>query len=160
MPGPIDWRTYAIDALYDSIGQRYEAAYADILAQQRSLEWLLAHLPEPGSRILDIGCGTGQPVASTHSAPPPHEHRVHDIDISPTMIDAARAAVPSATFELVDFWQFQAQPESFDAVVSYFALLVAMSQVQICETLANVFGWLKPGWLLVLATIPADLEHV
>lgn len=38
MTSPIDWRTYAIDALYDSIGQRYEVAYADIPAQQRSLQ--------------------------------------------------------------------------------------------------------------------------
>lgn len=92
MTGPTDWRTYdARDALYDPIPQGYEAAFAGIPGQQRSLQWLLSNLPGPGSRILNICCGTGRPVTSAL-----YERRVYGIDISPVMIAAACALVPSA----------------------------------------------------------------
>lgn len=58
-----DWRKYPVASLYDSIGKDYEAAYAGIPAQQRSLQWILSQLPHQGCKVLDIGCGTGAPVA-------------------------------------------------------------------------------------------------
>ncbi|KPM34298.1 hypothetical protein AK830_g12275 [Neonectria ditissima] len=158
MASPIDWQQYSIASLYDSIGARYETAYADIPAQQASLEWLLAQLPDNGCTILDIGCGTGHPVATALAAPPGCHH-VHGIDISGAMISAARQAVPSATFEQIDFRHFTAERGTYDAVTSYFALLVAMSQEQIRDTMRSIHGWLKPGGLLVFSTIPADVEH-
>jgi 2-polyprenyl-3-methyl-5-hydroxy-6-metoxy-1,4-benzoquinol methylase len=155
---PLDWQTYSITSLYDSIGGKYEIAYQDISAQRVSLEWLLSQLPHTGCNVLDIGCGTGCPVASTLSAAPGHHH-VHGIDISERMLSVARLAVPSATFEQIDLRNFQADPATFDAITSYFALLVAMSQEQIRETMRKIWAWLKPGGLLVFSTIPADLEH-
>lgn len=158
MAAPIDWQTYPIASLYDLIGLGYESAYADIPAEQASLEWLISQLPRSGCRILDIGCGTGRPVPST-LASPPGSHQVHGIDISGAMISAARRAVPSATFEQVDFRNFTAEPSTFDAITCYFALLVAMSQEQIRQMMRNICRWLKPGGLLVFSTIPADVEH-
>lgn len=154
-----DWRKYPLASLYDSIGKKYETAYEGIPAQEKSLQWILSQLPQPGCRILDIGCGTGRPAAST-LASPPGCHIVHGIDISEEMLAAAREHVPSATFQRIDLRDFQAEPSSLDAVVSYFALLVAISRQQIEEVLGRVFTWLKPGGLLVFSTVPDDIEHV
>lgn len=154
----LNWETYSIASLYDSIGPKYEIAYANIPAQRKSLEWLISHLPHDGSKVLDIGCGTGHPVASTLASSPGH-HRVYGIDISEAMLSAARSSVPSAIFERVDFRDFQAEPSTFEAITSYFALLVAMSQDQIRDMVQKFFTWLKHGGLLVMSTIPADLEH-
>lgn len=157
-PSPLNWQTYSIAKLYDSIGHKYEEAYRDIPSQLKSPDWLLSQLaPHPGSRILDIGCGTGRPVAETLSS---SHHCVHGIDISPIMLAVAREAVPGATFELVDFREFQEAPGSFDAVTCFFALLVAMSQDQIRETVRKVAAWLRPGGLFVFSTIAADVEHM
>ena len=153
-----NWHAYSIASLYDSIGRTYEVAYADIPLQLKSLDWLLAELPAPGCNILDIGCGTGQPVASTLSRAP-GSHHVLGIDISPEMLSAARSSVPLATFQLIDFRHFNAGPGEFDAVTSYFAFLVAMSQEEIRDMFRKIFVWLKPGGLLVFSTIPADMEH-
>jgi len=120
------------------------------------MKWLLSQLPHEGSKVLDIGCGTGNPVASTLGTA---NHNVHGIDISEEMIAVARSAVPFATFELIDFRLFQAEPATFDAITSYFALLVALSQEQILEMMRKIFFWLKPGGLLVFSTIPANIEH-
>lgn len=154
----LNWRTYSIASLYNSIGEKYEAAYCDIPEQGKSLEWLLSNLPHPHSDILDIGCGTGSPVALTLSTPPGN-HNVHGIDISEGMLSVARLAVPSATFEKTDFREFQAEPAKFDAITSYFAFLGAMSQEQIRTTMRDIYVWLKPGGLFVFSAIPADVEH-
>ncbi|KAH6718413.1 S-adenosyl-L-methionine-dependent methyltransferase [Leptodontidium sp. MPI-SDFR-AT-0119] len=130
-----------IVSLYNSIGQRYENVYKYIPAQQASLEWLVFQLPHPGSYILDVGCGTGSPVASTLSAPPNH-HTVHGIDVSEGMLSVAKSSVPSATFQLIDCRDYSAAPATFDA-----------------DMISNIFVWLKPGGLLVFSTIPADVEH-
>lgn len=156
--GSLDWQKYPVASLYDSIGKKYEMAYSGIPAQEKSLQWILSKLPRTGCRILDIGCGTGRPAASTLASSPGF-HIVHGIDISDGMLAVAREHVPSATFQQVDLRDFRAEPSTFDAIVSYFAFLVAISQQQIEEILGRIFVWLKPGGLLVLSTIPADVEH-
>lgn len=155
---PLDWQTYSIAALYDSIGVKYESAFLDIPEQTASLQWLLSHLPNPQSRALDIGCGTGRPVAETLSLAP-ERHLVHGIDISEAMLSAARERVPTATFQQIDFRDFVTRPSTYDAITCYFALLAAMSQAQIKGMVGKIYEWLKPGGLFVLSTIPGDLEH-
>ncbi|KAL7928173.1 S-adenosyl-L-methionine-dependent methyltransferase [Trichoderma chlorosporum] len=157
MTSPKDSVTHTIASLYDSIGAKYEEAFADIPAQQKSLEWLVSHLPRTGGKILDIGCGTGSPVALKLSSPP-HNHLVHGIDVSEEMLSAARQSVPSATFELIDVRNFKAEAATFDAVTSYFALLVDITQNEIRETFQRIFDWIKPGGFFILGTIPVDIE--
>lgn len=158
MAHPEDHHTHTLASLYDSISARYEKAYANNPAQQKSLEWLLSHLPRAGCKILDIGCGTGRPVALALSRPP-HHHQVHGIDVSESMLSVARLSAPSASFELTDVRDFQSDSESFDAVTSYFALLVDISQDEIKQIMQNIFTWLRPGGLLVFSTVPADIEQ-
>ncbi|KAL6693370.1 hypothetical protein J3F84DRAFT_396292 [Trichoderma pleuroticola] len=149
--------THTIASLYDAIGVKYEKAFADIPARQKSLDWLLSHLPRTGCKILDIGCGTGCPVALVLSSAP-HNHLVHGIDASKAMLAIARQSVPSATFQLIDAREFEAEEASYNAVTSYFALLMDISHDEIRETIQKVFTWLKPGGFFILATIPVDLE--
>lgn len=51
-------------AAFDALGVEYEKAFAASKTHRRSLEWLLARLA-PGSRVLDVGSGTGRPTAET-----------------------------------------------------------------------------------------------
>ncbi|MEV5456216.1 SAM-dependent methyltransferase, partial [Streptomyces sp. NPDC052535] len=51
-------------AAFDALGVEYEKAFAGSKTHRRSLEWLLARLA-PGSRVLDVGSGTGRPTAET-----------------------------------------------------------------------------------------------
>lgn len=149
--------THTIASLYDAMGVKYEKAFTDMPARQKSLEWLLSHLPRTGCKILDIGCGTGCPVAQVLSSAP-HNHLVHGIDVSEEMLSAARQSVPSATFEQIDARKFEAEEASYDAVTSYFALLQDISHDEIRETIQKIFNWLKPGGFFILGTVPVDLE--
>jgi SAM-dependent methyltransferase len=73
--------------------------------------------PEPGERILDLGCGTGHltaKIAETGAI-------VVGMDSSPSMIAQARQNFPSQRFVLADASDFRFE-EIFDAVFSNAAL--------------------------------------
>jgi trans-aconitate methyltransferase len=90
--------------LYDdkhSFVWKHGAALLDLLA------------PQPGERILDLGCGTGHltaQIAATGAS-------VIGIDSAPAMIDEARHTYPALTFNVGDARDFSF-PEPFDAIFS------------------------------------------
>jgi ubiquinone/menaquinone biosynthesis C-methylase UbiE len=66
-------------AAFDQIGDRYDEAFPHRAGQVAAGEWLAAQLT-PGSRVLDVGCGTGLPTARNLVDAGMH---VTGIDISP-----------------------------------------------------------------------------
>ena len=59
--------------------------------------------PQPGERILDVGCGTGHLMAKMAEA----GAKSFGIDASPEMIAQARQNFPKLKFQLVDAAQFR-----------------------------------------------------
>jgi SAM-dependent methyltransferase len=95
----------------------------------------------PGSRILDVCCGTGY-LAALLTA---RGHRVVGIDISPEMIGHARANVPPAEFQVADAAEFHAT-DKFDAAVSTFDSLNHILDRSAFEAaLRNTGAALKPN---------------
>lgn len=67
---------------------------------------LLARVPlVAAARIVDLGCGAGASTAPLVARFPQAE--ILGIDTSPAMIEAARAAVPGARFEIADIADFE-----------------------------------------------------
>ncbi|WP_067723207.1 class I SAM-dependent DNA methyltransferase [Nocardia yamanashiensis] len=139
--------------VFDALGKDYEKAFAGLSAQREEIDWLLAQLPG-GARVFDAGCGTGRPVAELLAAA---GHQVTGCDVSPGMIEIARAQVPAARFDVADLRELTYPAGSWDAVVAFFPLL-QMSRAEIVSTLAKFADWLAPGGCLLLATVPADIE--
>ena len=81
------------------------------------LDWLTGRLPA-GSRVLDVGCGAGVPVAAQLAA----DFSVTGIDISPKMTALAGSNVPAARFVTADATEIEFPPGSFDAIVSFYAI--------------------------------------
>lgn len=140
---------------FDALGLEYERAFRDLPALDAALGRLVAALP-PGSRVLDVGAGTGRPVAERLAAA---GHRVVGIDVSPVMVDIARAQVPQARFELADVRTYPSPARSWDAVCAVFSLLT-MPRPDLDATVARLAAWLVPGGRLLLATVPADVDGV
>ena len=105
--------------VFDSLGKDYEAAFAGFTAQRDEAEWLAGELPAR-SRVLDVGCGTGRPVAEVLAAV---GHLVTGYDVSPKMVEIARAQVPGATFDVADLRTLDQPASSWDAVVACYSLL-------------------------------------
>lgn len=88
----------------------YESNHAFVWQFGEDLLKLLS--PQPGERILDLGCGTGQLTEKIALA----GSEVMGIDRDPEMIEKARHNYPHIQFAVADARNFQLQP--FDAVFS------------------------------------------
>lgn len=93
----------------------YDDRHAFVFKYGEGVLALLA--PQPGERILDVGCGTGHLTNAITEA----GAEVTGIDSSPEMIAAARAAYPHLNFIVADAADFDLG-ETFDAVFSNAAL--------------------------------------
>ncbi|MEU5120457.1 class I SAM-dependent methyltransferase [Streptomyces asoensis] len=141
--------------VFDALGAVYEQAFAHSEAHRRSLEWLLGRL-DPGSRVLDVGSGTGRPTAETLAGA---GHHVLGVDVSPVMVELASRQVPGAEFRCTDVRELPLEDGSFDAVCVYFSLL-QLDRTQQRETVGRLARALRTGGSLVLATVPLDVVEV
>ncbi|MFD5244479.1 class I SAM-dependent DNA methyltransferase [Amycolatopsis sp. NPDC058340] len=140
--------------LFDAIGSGYEDVFGRAPAVDRAVRYLLRALP-PSSRVLDIGSGTGKPVAEELSSA---GHRVTGLDVSPVMIDIARERVPAATFVHADVREWTSPPETWEAVCAFFPFL-QMPRKDTEAVLADIARWLVPGGHFALVTVPRDVEN-
>lgn len=130
---------------YDAIAERYAAWTGDALAgaRQRYVEMVQRDIP-PGAPVLDLGCGTGVPVARALAT----RYRVTGVDGSARSIELARQNVPDATFLQADMTQVEFPSASFAAVISSYAI-IHVPRVEHAALLQRLAGWLQPGGLLI-----------
>lgn len=128
--------------LYTTALPSYSTAYV-----RPTVEGYLQGLPR-GSRVLDLGCGSGSLLAS-------FEDRGWDrvgVDISASGIEQARRQYPTVTFVLADATGDLAAvlgKATFDAVIN----TETLEHVTLPRALArNAFDVLKPGGRFVLST--------
>ncbi|GAB2997459.1 class I SAM-dependent methyltransferase [Amycolatopsis acidiphila] len=110
----------------------------------------------PAARVLDVGSGTGRPVAEELVAAGCH---VTGLDVSPVMVRLAATQVPGAEFVETDVRDWTSPPQSWDAVCAYFPFL-QMPRADTEAVLRDIARWLVPGGHLSLITVPMDAEAV
>jgi len=144
---------------FDAIGQHYDDAFPHKDGQLAAGRRLVDAL-SPGSRVLDVGCGTGLPTARQLTDA---GHSVLGVDLSSGMLDLARKNVPadSAEFRQLDVAALRAEgPDGvgqFDGIAAFFALLM-LPRAEIPYALRLLHGLLRPGGLLALSMVEADLD--
>jgi 2-polyprenyl-3-methyl-5-hydroxy-6-metoxy-1,4-benzoquinol methylase len=106
---------HAVAAAYDRAAQAFHDA-RPILPRtlSRYLDDLLRPL-EAGAAVLDVGCGSGRPVAK-HLVE--RGFRVTGLDISHQLLELARRDVPAATFLLGAMRKLELLPR-FQAIVAW-----------------------------------------
>lgn len=99
----------SVAELYDRARPGYPAVVFDDLAELASLE--------PGSRVLEIGPGTGKATAELGR----RGYVVTGIELSPELAEIARRNAPAAEIAVGDFETWEPPEASFDAVVAFTA---------------------------------------
>jgi trans-aconitate methyltransferase len=89
-PAPPD----TIPAVYEAVAAEYDRVRGAHLMERAYHERVLATLP-PRSAILDLGCGSGEPVARFYID---RGHRMTGVDVSGAMVALCRARFPEHTW--------------------------------------------------------------
>ncbi|MFJ9840983.1 class I SAM-dependent methyltransferase [Kitasatospora sp. NPDC101155] len=159
---------------FDTIGAGYGEAFPAKDGQLECGKQLLTAL-EPGARVLDVGCGTGEPTVRQLAA---GGLRVTGVDLSDVMLALARQANHPGPFppdfHRIDLYDLDTEradrvwgvpglgPEghgTFAAVTAFFSLIL-LPQDEIPTVLGRLRELLRPGGLLALGMVEADLDHV
>jgi SAM-dependent methyltransferase len=93
-----------------------------------------------GARVLDLGCGNGVPATLILA----ENFELTGVDISGVQIDRARKLVPGASFLHADMATLEFPVASFDAVISFFALIHVPVDEQ-PDILMRIGAWLRPA---------------
>jgi ubiquinone/menaquinone biosynthesis C-methylase UbiE len=126
-----------VRAGYDRCAHAYREARAG--GPTTGLALLFDHLSPPAS-VLDLGCGSGVPVARVLS----ERYEVTGVDFSAQQLELARQAVPSANFIESDLIALDLPANSFEAIVAFYVLFHLPRAEQV-DLLASIWRWLKPG---------------
>ena len=99
----------SVAELYDRARPTYPAVIFDDLAELAGLE--------PGSRVLEIGPGTGKATAELAQ----RDWAVTGVELSAELAEVARRNVPEAEIAVADFESWEPAEGGFDAVVAFAA---------------------------------------
>jgi SAM-dependent methyltransferase len=100
----------SVAELYDRARPEYPAVIFEDLAELAGLT--------PGSRVLEIGPGTGKATAELVR----RGYAVTGVELSPELAAVARRNVPEAGIEVADFETWEPEEADFDAVTAFAAL--------------------------------------
>lgn len=131
-----------VRAGYDRVSYAYRPAQDDNPFAEYT-DWLrkLVALLPPAAAVLDLGCGCGVPVAQLLVG---YKLSVTGVDLSPVQVERAQALLPEAQFLCADMTDVAFPRHTFEAVVSFYALI----HVPVAEqpaVFATIHHWLKPS---------------
>lgn len=103
---------------YDTVAHEWDEARVRLSeSEKRILDLLLERAP-PGANVLDLGCGTGRPIAEYLVS---RQLRVTGVDQSVAMLQLARSRLPEQHWVLSSLENFEPQGE-FAAVIAWDSL--------------------------------------
>jgi len=149
-----DPRTQIVADGYDTMGETFAAWRERIVGDPRR-EWEdeLVALLEDGSRVLELGCGSGAPETQRLA----QRFALTGVDISARQVERARVAIPEAEFLCADFTELGFPAGSFDAVCAFYVFNHVPRDL-LEPLLARIQAWLVPGGPLLAAFGVSDTE--
>lgn len=131
---------------YDKVSCAYRDNEGNAAYPLEYVAWLseLTPLLPPKSKVLELGCGCGIPVAQILSK----DFAVIGVDISPVQIERAKRLVPHAELICADMTEVDFPAQSFAAIVCLYSIIHVPLEEQ-PALFAKLFEWLQPeGYLL------------
>jgi ubiquinone/menaquinone biosynthesis C-methylase UbiE len=138
---------------YDEIAETYLGERSPSSEEQQALSSFLDEMP-PASRLLDAGCGGGEPVLQSLTD---SSHDVVGIDLSGEQLGIAASKVPEAKLLRGDMTRLPVADESVDAVLAFHSLIHIPSDEH--QTVVDEFSRvLRPGGRLLVSEGPEEWQ--
>lgn len=142
---------------YDVVAERYADELADELEQKplerallRCFAELTAHVDGP---VADLGCGPGHVTRQLSDL----GCDVRGIDLSPRMVEVARARYPGLDFTAGSMLELPAGAQWAGAVALY--SIIHLAPEQRLRAYAELSRVIRPGGVLLLGFHVSDAEH-
>ncbi|GAB6042059.1 class I SAM-dependent methyltransferase [Endothiovibrio diazotrophicus] len=130
----------SLATIYDRFADTYEENRG-LFDMTEVFEDFFARLDAENGRVLDLGCGAGEPFASAFIA---RGWSATGVDFSPHMLEMARKYVPQMEAILSDMRDAEFPPARFDAVTVIYALF-HLPRDDHFALFEKMFRWLRPG---------------
>ena len=127
---------------YDQIAPHF-SVFRSQFSNEQELDHLSSLIPEK-SKILDVGCGNGIPVARYFIR---KGYSVIGVDISEKMLELARKNVPEAEFYQYDMNNLDFKDSSFNAITALYSLFHVPKEKHLA-IFQNFYRMLKPRGIL------------
>jgi len=134
--------------IYERNAARFDAERTKILIERSWLE-RFCELALDGGRILDVGCGAGDPIAGYLID---RGYRLTGIDFAAPMLGLARARHPSARWLWGDMREL-ALGETFDGIIAWHSFFHLTPEEQV-QTLDKFAAHLRPNGVLMVTVGP------
>lgn len=135
-----DWVRWAREPDHDSYWRFHREPFLELV-------------PPPGRLTLDIGCGEGRLTRDLTE----RGHHVVGVDVSPTMIEAARARNPELEFVEADAAELPFEDDAADLAIAFMSLMDIDDMQGAVREAARV---LEPGGRFLAAVVhPINSGH-
>jgi SAM-dependent methyltransferase len=148
-----------VSTSYDAVADAYTERVHDELRNKPLDRELLtafaeqiAALAGPVGRVCDVGCGPGH-VGAYLSA---HGLTVTGIDLSPAMVEKARALHPAITFDVGTMTALDAPDGGWHGIIAFYSLIHLISDDEVRAALREFHRTLAGGGLLLVAVHVGD----
>jgi SAM-dependent methyltransferase len=138
--------------VYARNAARFDADRDKSLFERSWLERFCAHLPS-GAAVLDIGCGTGEPIARFLIG---KGFAVTGVDFAQSMLDIAARRFPSAAWLRQDMRRLSA-PGPFDGVIAWHSFFHLPPDDQLAA-FPGIAAHLAPSGVLMMTVGPEEGE--
>lgn len=147
MTGPVETQ-----AVYNEEAKPFDRHRNKALFEKNWLDRFAAFVPS-GGHVLDLGCGSGEPIAAYLAK---YGFHVTGVDASPAMIDLARAKVPDGDWQLGDM-RTLGTDRTYDGILAWNSFFHLTREDQRI-TLPRLARMLQPGGPLLFTTGTGDGE--
>lgn len=139
--------------VYEAAAAAYDAQRSKALFEARWLARFAACLPTQG-RVLDLGCGTGDPIAHWFRS---EGFAVTGMDFATAMLEIARTRWPDGDWRDGDMRKLDLGDERFDGIIAWNSFF-HLTQKEQRECIPRMARHLNGGGSLLLTVGPGDGE--
>lgn len=133
-------------APYDLIAEKWSRERAASGFRERQYVDRFLELIERGAHVLDLGCGSGTPIARYFLN---RGYRVTGVDSSSEMLRLARSKCPEAEFIAGDMTSTELF-DRYDGIVAWDSIF-HIPKAQHGELFQTMYKWLRPGAAILLS---------